>query len=87
MFLSIYWCLALPTGSVGVMYLMMLCIVWWSSGLAYAVATMLPPDNSMMAGTHVRVLFLFLHWARRLSELRIDPLPSKVCACSWLGGG
>lgn len=50
LFLGAYWSLTLPPGRVGVVYGILLGVTWWASGLAYAVATLLPPENGMMTG-------------------------------------
>ena len=41
-------------GDVLTVYALMLGITWWASGLSYAVAALLPPENGMMTGEWVQ---------------------------------
>ncbi|KAG2452836.1 hypothetical protein HYH02_002182 [Chlamydomonas schloesseri] len=60
--LGVYYYLTLPRMPFSEFYVVGLFVCWWASGMAYLVSAVLPPQNVLMAGVFISLIFgAFLH--------------------------
>ncbi|PNH07622.1 ABC transporter G family member 28 [Tetrabaena socialis] len=60
--LGVYYYLTLPRVPFSELYVVGVFVCWWASGMAYMVSAVLPPQNVLMAGVFVSLIFgAFLH--------------------------
>ncbi|GFR49862.1 hypothetical protein Agub_g11964 [Astrephomene gubernaculifera] len=60
--LGVYYYLTLPRMPFNEFYVVGLLVCWWASGMAYLVSAVLPPQNVLMAGVFISLIFgAFLH--------------------------
>ena len=71
LFIGPYWNLTLPQTTVVSYYAVAAAVVWWSSGVAYAISALLPPGSTLVA-----TVFLCLVVGAFISGL--DPTVAEV---------
>ncbi|KAG2436216.1 hypothetical protein HXX76_006528 [Chlamydomonas incerta] len=60
--LGVYYYLTLPRMPFSEFYVVGVFVCWWASGMAYLVSAVLPPQNVLMAGVFISLIFgAFLH--------------------------
>ncbi|GIL43799.1 hypothetical protein Vafri_1407, partial [Volvox africanus] len=55
--LGVYYYLTLPRMPFSEFYVVGLFVCWWASGMAYLVSAVLPPQNVLMAGVFISLIF------------------------------
>lgn len=51
----VYWSLTMQRVGIGKLYVGMLMISWWCTGLGYIVSIVVPPESSVVAGMKIHL--------------------------------